>query len=239
MSRLYSPRDFGLNGSHRVALPDQDAPPDPDAYNQAMPASSSEGRAQRRTVTFAVDERKNSPRRARRSWSKKMRGLLKGRTKRKVADKGRDVVPAVTDSPVLGGIDAVVLGGPSYGVPAYSPPNPDFIGAGPSGTPPQATLPGWKHEGDEEPPRAGGDGLQGVFPEEETEEIDSAPPQLIRLTLLPKKAQSEVEVRQVTLRQKASGFGLHLSSGLPPIRVTYVEPGETGKSSPTVRTSRL
>ena len=217
-----------------------------------------------------------------------MRGLLKGRTKRKVADKGRDVVPAVTDSPVLGGIDAVVLGGPSYGVPAYSPPSPDFIGAGPSGTPPQATLPGWKHEGDEEPPRAGGDGLQGVFPEEETEEIDSgmcsmwvtpqphppffafesrdyarvprlAPPQLIRLTLLPKKAQSgknenmrlfltvislpsscvEVEVRQVTLRQKASGFGLHLSSGLPPIRVTYVEPGETGKSSPTVRTSRL
>ena len=175
MARLYSlPRDFGLNGSHRVALPEQETQQDPDAYNLAMPGSSSEERVQRRTVTFAVDvdarERKKS---SRRSWSKKMRGLFKGSTKRKVVDKGRHV-PAVTTSPILGGIDAVVLGGPSYGVPAYIP-NPDIVGASDGGIPPQATPPAWGHEGNKEPPRTGdgGQGVEKALTEGESEEVDS------------------------------------------------------------------
>ena len=35
----------------------------------------------------------------------------------------------------------------------------------------------------------------------------------------------EGETRQVTLWRKPGGFGVHLSGGLPPIVVTYVEPG--------------
>lgn len=35
----------------------------------------------------------------------------------------------------------------------------------------------------------------------------------------------EGEARQVTLWRKPRGFGVHLSGGLPPIVVTYVEPG--------------
>ena len=35
----------------------------------------------------------------------------------------------------------------------------------------------------------------------------------------------EGETRQVTLWRKPGGFGVHFSGGLPPIVVTYVEPG--------------
>ena len=33
------------------------------------------------------------------------------------------------------------------------------------------------------------------------------------------------ETRKVTLRRQADGFGVHLSAGLPPIKVTYVKTG--------------
>ena len=151
-SRYSLQKDFGL---HRLALPEQETQPHPDAYNQAMPGSSSEGRVQKRTVSFAIDAdyATDDPPRKKRSWSKKMRGLFKGSAKRKVADKGRNVVPVATTGPPLGGIDAVVLGGPNYGTPAYMA-NPNPVGAIGSGVPPQASPPAWGHEGNNGPPRA-------------------------------------------------------------------------------------
>ena len=48
--------------------------------------------------------------------------------------------------------------------------------------------------------------------------------ELVRLTL--RSAGKLSDTLQVTLRRRGEGFGLHLSTGLPPITVNYVEPGE-------------
>lgn len=60
--------------------------------------------------------------------------------------------------------------------------------------------------------------------------LGSAATDLVRLTLQTTKdtgANRTPETLQVTLRKRGQGFGLHLSTGLPPITVTYVEPGQS------------